>query len=354
MVTPNKSERLYLQLWQRIAAMQDGEPFPTVRQLMAEYSVSQSTVTPAINQLKEKGLLEAHVGRGSFVRKQAMGKPRMLLLQNTWPSDNFKEMASTLQACAESDGFRFEHRFYDYRDDITPRLNSFDADVIVIDAIANDLLTSEQIMAISHCPIPIILSRNSVTVSRINYVCGDNTAAGMNTANHLYHMGHRKFGLLINEPHIHTANCFIRGFRSCAASHGCSVEVLDCGIQPGESARPHVEKFMNEYAAGKYDFTALFPISCDGALVAHECLQKLGLRVPEDLSIISAGAPTKYDWLTAVDSGIAETCHSVIKIAHDILGQRNQCRCQIEFPQRLIIRKSVLDLSQTNNLFKQK
>lgn len=86
MVKSSKSDQLYLQLRRRISAMKDGEPFPTVRQLMTEYQVSQSTVTPAINQLKEKGLIEAYVGRGSFVSKKDAGKPHMLLLQHNWPT----------------------------------------------------------------------------------------------------------------------------------------------------------------------------------------------------------------------------------------------------------------------------
>lgn len=345
MVTPNKSDRLYLQLRRRIAGMRNGEPFPTVRQLMAEFGVSQSTVTPAINLLKEKGLLEAHVGRGSFVCRRESEKPRMLLLQNNWPSSNFPVLASALQKCAENGGFHFEHKFYDYHDDITPHLASYEADVIVVDGIANDLLTPEQVMAISNSPAPVILSRNTVTVSRIHYVCGDNTAAGMTAANYLYRMGHRKLGVLFNEPHIHTGECFMRGFNSCAASNGCSVEILDCAICPGERADQRIVEFMAEYAAGKYDFTALFPISCEGAAKARNYLLKHGVRVPEDLSIVSAGTTPAYEWLTAIDSGMEETSEFILKMAHDILNNVPGYRRQIEFPQKLVERNSVLNLN---------
>ena len=180
MVKSSKSDQLYLQLRRRISAMKDGEPFPTVRQLMTEYQVSQSTVTPAINQLKEKGLIEAYVGRGSFVSKKDAGKPHMLLLQHNWPAPILPFMAERLRRAAEEDGFRFEHRIYDYHDDITLTLSNYEADIIVVDGIADDLMTPEQILAISRCPAPVILSRNSVPISQINYVCGDNAAAGVN------------------------------------------------------------------------------------------------------------------------------------------------------------------------------
>ncbi|MBS1371182.1 MAG: GntR family transcriptional regulator [Lentisphaeria bacterium] len=344
----NKSDELYIRLRLRIAAMKDGEVFPTVRQLMAEYNVSQSTVTPAINLLKEKGLLKAYVGRGSFVSKAEAGSPLMLLLQNNWPAEIFSRMADALRQGAEANGFRFEHRLYDYHDDITLSLDTFEADVIVLDGIASDLLTPEQIMAISRCPAPVILCRNSVPVKQINYVCGDNGAAGVNAANYLIRMGHRKLGFLMNEPHLYTTEAYRRGFESCAFSNGCEVTFLDCDIRPGERPDEQIEKFIADYAAGKYDFTALFPVSCNGAITARKYLDRHGIRVPQDLSIISSGSIPRVDWLTVIDSGAEEYRNLVVRMALDILNRGSKIRRQIEFPQKLIEAKSVRCLNEAS------
>ena len=319
MLKSNKSDELCVRLRQRIASMKDGEAFPTVRQLMAEYNVSQSTVTPAINLLKEKGLLKAYVGRGSFVCKKETTSPRLLLLQNNWRAEIFDLMAATLRAGAEANGFEFVHERYDYREDITQSLANYDADIIVLDGIANDLLTPEQILAISRSPAPVILSRNSVPVRQINYVCGDNSAAGSNIANYLIRMGHRKLGLLINEPHLYTVEAYRRGFESCARANGCEITILDCEMEPGDRPDQQIEKFIADYAAGKYDFTALFPVSANGALVARRCLDQHGIRVPQDLSLISSGCITGSDWLTVIDTGMDEYKVIIPRMAKDIL-----------------------------------
>ncbi|WP_294501564.1 GntR family transcriptional regulator [uncultured Victivallis sp.] len=340
MLKSSKSDELCAMLRQRIASMEDGAPFPTVRQLMAEYGVSQSTVTPAINLLKEKGLLKAYVGRGSFVcRKKAA--PRLLLLQNNWPAKIFQLMADSLREGAEANGFEFAHELYDYHEDITQSLANYDADIIILDGIANDLLTPEQILAISRSPAPVILSRNAVPVKQINYVCGDNSAAGSNIANYLINMGHRKLGFLINEPHLYTIETYRRGFESCARAHGCKVTVLDCEMQPGDRPDQQIEKFIEEYAAGKYDFTALFPVSCNGAVIARKFLDRHGIRVPQDLSLISSGCETGIDWLTIVDTGIDEYKVLIPRMALDILNHKTKISRQIEFTQRLLERKSV-------------
>lgn len=344
MLKSNKSDELCVRLRQRIASMKDGEAFPTVRQLMAEYNVSQSTVTPAINLLKEKGLLKAYVGRGSFVCKKETTSPRLLLLQNNWRAEIFDLMAATLRAGAEANGFEFVHERYDYREDITQSLANYDADIIVLDGIANDLLTPEQILAISRSPAPVILSRNSVPVRQINYVCGDNSAAGSNIANYLIRMGHRKLGLLINEPHLYTVEAYRRGFESCARANGCEITILDCEMEPGDRPDQQIEKFIADYAAGKYDFTALFPVSANGALVARRCLDQHGIRVPQDLSLISSGCITGSDWLTVIDTGMDEYKVIIPRMAKDILEHKTNISRQIEFPQRLLERKSVRNL----------
>ena len=345
MIRSNKSEELCVRLRQRIATMRDGDPFPTVRQLMAEYNVSQSTVTPAINLLKEKGLLKAYVGRGSFVCKQAV-PPRLLLLQNNWPSIFFSRMAEIIREGAEENGFEFSLERYDYEYDITQSLSNFDADIIVLDGITNDLLTPEQVLAISRSPAPVILSRNTVPVKEINYVCGDNSAAGFNAANYLIRRGHRKLALLINEPHLYTVESFRRGFASCARAHGCVVTILDCDMKPGDHPDRQIKAFVADYVAGRYDFTALASVSCNGAVIAHRLLTEHGIRVPQDLSIISSGSVPRIDWLTVIDTGLEEYKTFIPRMAREILCHEKKTPRQIEFPQRLLEGKSVRNLNE--------
>lgn len=347
MIKSNKSDELCVRLRQRIATMKDGEAFPTVRQLMTEYNVSQSTVTPAINLLKEKGLLKAYVGRGSFVCKQA-ATPRLLLLQNNWPSSLFSRMADAIREGAEENGFEFSLELYDYKYDITQSLSNFDADIIVLDGIASDLLTPEQVLAISRSPAPVILSRNAVPVKEINYVCGDNSAAGFNAANYLIRRGHRKLGLLINEPYLHSIESYRRGFVSCVRAHNCEVTILDCDMQPGDRPDRQIKAFIADYVAGRYNFTALFPVSCNGAVIAHRVLTQYGIRVPEDLSIISTGSVPRIDWLTVIDTGLEEYKTFIPRMAREILNHEQKTPRQIEFPQRLLEGTSVRDLNDVH------
>lgn len=67
-------EHVAEQLRERIRSMRDGQQLPTVRRLMAEYSVGQSVVDKAMTLLRQEGIVDSRVGRGTFARPQAARK----------------------------------------------------------------------------------------------------------------------------------------------------------------------------------------------------------------------------------------------------------------------------------------
>ncbi len=70
--------------------LEPGAQLPTVTQLMATYSVSNTVVKAAINQLKIEGLVIGQQGKGVFVREDWMHEP-------TTESPEFTEIMGQLQ-----------------------------------------------------------------------------------------------------------------------------------------------------------------------------------------------------------------------------------------------------------------
>lgn len=65
------NSQLNEQLRKRIAAMSDGEKFPTEAELCTEFSVSRMTVNKVLYEIAREGLLVRAPRRGTFVRKTA-------------------------------------------------------------------------------------------------------------------------------------------------------------------------------------------------------------------------------------------------------------------------------------------
>jgi len=74
MYTPVHSGRLYEQIVEQIeerilsGELRDGDRLPTEREMAEQFKVSRTAVREAINALVQRGLVEAHPGRGTFVR----------------------------------------------------------------------------------------------------------------------------------------------------------------------------------------------------------------------------------------------------------------------------------------------
>ena len=80
-----QTSRLYEQIVQQIedsilkGQLKEGEQLPAERELAQQFGVSRTAVREAVKTLREKGLVEAYAGRGTFVtgpeRKLDWGEP---------------------------------------------------------------------------------------------------------------------------------------------------------------------------------------------------------------------------------------------------------------------------------------
>jgi DNA-binding FadR family transcriptional regulator len=59
----------HLESWIVTGRWQPGERLPSERQLVEQFGVSRSVVREVLRSLQERGLIDAHPGRGSFVRE---------------------------------------------------------------------------------------------------------------------------------------------------------------------------------------------------------------------------------------------------------------------------------------------
>jgi GntR family transcriptional repressor for pyruvate dehydrogenase complex len=103
---PIQSERLYERIVdqiERLIAAGDlkvGDQLPAERELAEQFNVSRTAVREAIKALREKGLVEIRLGRGTFVTKGAAGAVRHslgLLLKDENGSSNLTEVREILE-----------------------------------------------------------------------------------------------------------------------------------------------------------------------------------------------------------------------------------------------------------------
>lgn len=345
-LTGNKTERLTLELRKRIALMNDGTPFPSVRQLIGEYGVSQPVVVAALARLKELKMLTAHVGRGSFVSKKNAGRKRILLLQPDWPGESIRAVVPEIRRGVEAAGCEFRHETYDYKLDTPPSFLDYRADLIILDSPTGPQLAPENIESIVRSPVPVILCRNEIPVQGLNYICEDNYASGVGAASLLHQMGHRKIALLYSEPRSQGRSLAfrLRGFETVAAIHKMEIEEFDCKIKPGEKADRAIDEFAGKIRSGQFDFTAVFVISHSAAKYLAARLTGYGVKIPETVSIITGGNFPPVETVSTFAGNAAAYTHAVTELVERLLN-RDGGETQLTLPVSLIDYGSVANLN---------
>ena len=87
----------------RSGRLRPGDRLPTERQFCEQLEVSRATVRRALGQLVEEGIVEAQVGRGSFVRTgvDALAEPPNMLMSFTELA-NARGLAASAEVIAQS------------------------------------------------------------------------------------------------------------------------------------------------------------------------------------------------------------------------------------------------------------
>lgn len=106
MYQPIQSERLYERIVNQIERLivagnlKVGDQLPAERELAEQFAVSRTAVREAIKALREKGLVEIRLGRGTFVTNGASGAVRRslgLLMKDTNSFANLVEVREILE-----------------------------------------------------------------------------------------------------------------------------------------------------------------------------------------------------------------------------------------------------------------
>jgi len=305
-----KSETLFELLRERLKSMRQGEPLPSLRTLMKEYSVSQLTVDKAKALLVKEGLLRQPVGRPAYSSGRQSGSRgggrslgRLLFACPAWESPFFNIIASELRAAlpkgASMDCFKYAS-LSELRGLASTK--GYDGLALVPGPSESSL---QDLCSIVDDGVPCVFLDRAFEDLAVDSAHLDSAGAGVLAARHLLGLGHRSVAFLISEPHVSTILARLEAFKACVETAGGSVLVLDCETAPGDSGVANAYKLMSRAVFRKgFDVTAIFVDSDPSAPGVMKVALDSGLGIPRDLSVLScSGIPESefcYPALTTV------------------------------------------------------
>jgi DNA-binding LacI/PurR family transcriptional regulator len=188
---------------------------------------------------------------------------------------------------------------------------------------------------------PVVLIDRYFTGMNLPLVRVDDRAVGRMAAEHLIGLGHLKIGF-IQGGHVSTAVERFQGFRECLQENG--VDLNPAWVIPGDLSFESGWHAMHELIAMPEMPTAVCAANDPAAMGAAEACLKAGLRVPQDVSIIGAGAIEgdhhPFPFLTTVSWSRKEIGREAARLLlANLAGKLDKTEAVI-LPAELLVRRS--------------
>lgn len=189
--------------------------------------------------------------------------------------------------------------------------------------------------------IPTVLIFSRSRNATVPYACCDDELGGRIAGEYLTSLGHRRILHLTGSPHSSAAVDRLRGFQNALHDAGCGLRpecILEAG-HAGADFSPIAEALLREPRP-----TGVFAWSDDVALRLMAEVRNIGLRVPQDLSIIGFDSTEfcnhTHPTLTSVAQDIPLIAAEGMKMLAAMIENGSEEAHSIVIPPVLCIRES--------------
>lgn len=133
--------------------------------------------------------------------------------------------------------------------------------------------------------MPVVLVDRTVDGGQVDVVRGDSENGAYRLVQHLISLGHRHIAVLSGPNNVSTAVDRVAGYRRAMGDAG--LQVCPGWVRWGEFSRDSGYEMAEQVLATSPHPTALFAVNNFIAVGALRALRDMGLRVPEDISVVS-------------------------------------------------------------------
>ncbi len=345
----SKHETLYRELKKELLGFNPGDKIPSVRDIMQDYSVSQATVTKSTSRLQNESLLEKSLGLGTFVTNEVLkykkdAAPIILVATPRWNSPVNVAIEQNFELAEKECKFSTVFMHYDWHQNVPLKLPEQKIDGLIV--IPSGEITQNSVAQLEGFNIPFVVLGCFMEHMAINSVNGDGQFTGALAADHLIKFGHKKIALVISEPKVNDTKERINGFLQYCMLQGVKAEIIDCGIQRGDSSIEKVyHTLKNRLKQSQFDFSGIFIINESAVLGAYKAFTENGISIPEDISIIGVGNEMDSHFycpaLTTICSNIPKLVNVSVEILlAEINGEKQTGFRQEKIQSKIIIRES--------------
>ncbi len=208
--------------------------------------------------------------------------------------------------------------------------------------------SGEVLMALAHRGFPVVLIDHRGIDSDLPSVSATNTEGALEATRYLLSLGHRRIGFITGLLDYRAGADRLEGYRQALAQAGIPFDP-DLVVEGDFQRRAGYEGTLALMRLPDPP-TAIFASNDAEAFGALDALRDLGLRVPEDVSLVGfddipAAAETRPP-LTTVRQPLMDMGSQATQLLFDLLNGRADVHQRIQLPTRLIVRESCSPLQR--------
>lgn len=355
-----KHLRVAEKLANELRQMAPGTPVMPVTKLMEHFGVSQGTVVHALQTLRIRGLIHRPQGKQRLV---VAGNARnrdavlnVLVLCPNWSSPDYNTTNRALLDEAGRQGCSLQTGHYGvewgkewgahWRANLETAIRSHDAVVILPSSLPSGL--SE---LIQETGVPTVMLWEPQLAEGMMCVADDDRSAGLTATRHLQNLGHARIAAFLSEPNLLRMRNRLSGWEQAmreAGEENPGQLVIDGAVQPGNDAivgsYEKLRRWLFQHD-NRLGATAVFCLHWTGALAMLRALNELGIKVPDDVSVITHAGQNRFSEftnpaLTVVRGDVEQAArHALTMLKSTCLGDAPAAR-HVLIPQVVTARAS--------------
>ena len=190
--------------------------------------------------------------------------------------------------------------------------------------------------------IPLVSIVRKIKGVTSDGVFGDNMGGAYQAIEHLIQLGHRRIGIISGPLGLSSGAERLEGYKKALSDHQIPIEKqwIKMGDFKKESGYSLAKKLLQD----EIPPTALFVVNNQMTIGALNASRELGVRIPEDLSLISFDDMEWYSFINPSLTTIEQSPYLMGKTAGEMLLQKIDHRRRnpkkVVIPSRLIVRDS--------------
>lgn len=289
---------------QIVTRFNPGDPLPSERELGRLLGVSRKTVRKAIDQLRAEGWLTRPRGGAPTVARPPTRPVHTtgllfpfeatILLQSTF----YREVTMGLHEAALENQRSVLYLFSlaGHKTDLLSAMMSM-PNIRMVDSLVAFETFDEAVLAELSNLVPTVALDVDYRVPGVSTICFDHQASTQMAYKYLYDLGHRRIGIVVRpmpdpDPAVQAR---YQGLQHAAQQAGLSITPeLEYQMR-----FDHVSNVADRILALPVHKRPTALVTCDNAWPIAAALAFRGLRIPQDISIVTIGC--RENWLEVLD-----------------------------------------------------